>query len=122
MNCKKDSCQKCLCMKRKHGGCTECEKTAIKTVKESGRDLNEIIEYVKETDETIADLYVAVDDFACGLECRPPFVFRSVIDILRGVCKYCKRGYSKACLDCMRSHEGLGEDFWLFDDGLLSEV
>lgn len=114
MNCKKDPHEKCLCVKRKHGGCVDCEKSAIKIVKESGRDLNETIKLVKETDAIIDDLYIAVDDFACGLECCSAFVFRSAIDILRGVCDYCKRRTSKACDECMWSNMLNGNDRWFF--------
>ena len=62
MDCKKgpEYSKKCQCLKRKHGGCAECEKKAIKVVYESGRDLNETIEFVKESGKEIDDLYVAV--------------------------------------------------------------
>lgn len=122
MNCKKIANEKCRCLRRKHDGCADCEKKAMDAVRKSGRNLNETIKFVKETGDMTPDLYVAVDEFACFFECRPSFAFRSAIDILRGVCKYCRRGYSKACLDCMWSHEGLGEDFWLFDEDILAEV
>lgn len=115
MYCKKDSHETCLCLKRKHEGCADCEKRAIKIVKESGRDLNETIKLVKETGETIDDLYIAVRDFACGLECRPAFAFRSAIDILRGDCKYCVRFLSRACVHCMWSDTYNSEDNWFFD-------
>lgn len=116
MNCKKDSCEKCLCLKRKHGGCADCEKKAVKVVHESGMDLNETIEFVKKSGETIDDLYVEVDGrFGNSLECQPPIYFRSAIDILRGVCKYCKRLCSKSCAECMWNSKLDGKDRWLFD-------
>jgi hypothetical protein len=124
MDCKKgpEYSKKCQCLKRKYGGCEECEKKAIKVVYESGRDLNETIEFVKESGEEIDDLYVAVDGgFDNELECMPSFAFRSAIDILRGVCEYCERLYSKACVGCMWSNGLDGEDRWLFDDHGLRE-
>lgn len=117
MNCKKNDTysEKCRCLKRKHGSCADCEKKAIKVVYESGRDLNEAIEFVKDSGEELDDLYVAVDGGFDDRECLSPFAFRSAIDILRGVCKYCKQRYSKVCLDCMWNNELDGEDHWLFD-------
>lgn len=114
--CKKDPCEKCLCLKRKHGDCADCEKKAIKIVQKSGKDLNELIKDVKESGETIHDLYVGVDGFDLGLEWHPPFTFRSAIDILRGVCNYCKRRYTKICHECMWLTGLNDKDFWCFDD------
>lgn len=109
-------------MKRKHSGCADCEKNAIKVVHESGRNLNDTIEFVKDSGEIIDDLYVKVDEgFDDDLECRSVFVFRSSIDILRGVCKYCKRVCSKKCIECMWNGDG-DEDNWFFDDSLLNSV
>lgn len=36
MNCKKHVDKKCLCLKRKHGDCADCERKAIERVRESG--------------------------------------------------------------------------------------
>ena len=124
MECKKgpEYSKKCQCLKRKHGGCADCEKKAIKIVRETGRDLNETIRFVKESGETIDELYVAVDGGVDNeLECLPPFAFRSAIDILRGVCEYCKRLYSKVCDGCMWSNGLDGEDRWLFNDNVSRE-
>lgn len=119
MNCKKNTGDQCLCLKRKHGGCLDCEKKALKTVQESGRDLNEDIKFAEESEETVDDLYMKVYEFDPN---GSQLWYRSAIDILRGTCKYCKRGYCKACLDCMWSKEGLGEDLWLFDEDVLTGV
>jgi intergrase/recombinase len=111
MICKKNTHkkEKCMCLKRKHGGCSDCEKKAIKTVQESGRDLNETIKFVKETDETIEELYVEVRETDKIAE-----AYRSAIDILRGVCDYCQRRGSMSCKRCMWSNRPEGEDNWFF--------
>ena len=117
MKCKKgpEYSKKCQCLKRKCGGCADCEKKAIKVVYESGRDLNEAIEFVKDSGEELDDLYVAVDDVFDDRDCLPPFAFRSAIDILRGVCEYCKRLYTKTCVGCMWSNGLDGGDRWFFN-------
>lgn len=119
MKCKKDSCEKCLCLKRKHEGCADCEKKAIEIIRIYGRDLNDDIKNAKETGRTFHDLYIGVD----GINGDPlTFAWRSAIDILRGVCKYCKRVCSKACAECMWSNDLNGEDHWFFDDSLLDSI
>lgn len=111
MNCKKgyEYSASCLCMKRKHGDCTDCEKKAINIIQKTGKDLNEVIRTVKESGKVEYDLYVGVND---GSE----FMLRSAVDILRGVCRYCKRLPSKTCLDCMWLYGLEGEDLWVFND------
>ena len=105
--------KKCMCLKRYNGGCISCEKNARKVVKESGRDLHETITDVKETGETIHDLYVKVN----GIDGDPDSVsWRSAIDILRGVCHYCKHISSHACNECMWASETNSEDRWTFDE------
>lgn len=111
--CKKDHHEKCLCVRRKHGDCIDCEKRAIKTVQESEKDLNETIKAVKESGETIRDLYIEVDQREPG---NIDIMFRSAIDILRGVCNYCERQSSKACDECMWSGKNGDKDHWYFND------
>ena len=122
MNCKKDSNDACMCMKRKLGDCDVCEKRAIEVVRESGKDLNEVIKYVKETGDTIKDLYVGLR----GYDEDPDHLwFRSAIDILRGDCRYCTRFMSESCSTCMWSldmiDEGCGEDHWVFDESAFQD-
>jgi hypothetical protein len=118
MICKKEPHEKCMCLKRKHGGCSECEKNAIKTVRDHGRNLNEDIKIVKETGQTLHDLYIGV----YGISGDPmEFAWRSAIDILRAVCDYCKHSNSPVCDKCMWSNEANREDHWTFNEVVLSE-
>ena len=104
MQCKKDiNKKKCLCLKRYKGGCAACEKNAMQVVKESGRDLNEAVTDAKENPENIPK------DVA----------FRSSIDILRGVCLYCKLYATEACDECMLVNKPDGKDYWTFDEHLV---
>lgn len=119
MICKKGTNENCMCLQRKHGGCSECEKNAIKIVHDHGRNLNNDIKIVKETGQTLHDLYIGVH----GISGDPlEFAWRSAIDILRGVCNYCKHTDSHICNECMWSKEGNGEDHWTFDEVFLSEA
>lgn len=112
MICKKGTHEKCMCLRRNCDGCSECEKNAIKIVHDRGRNLNDDIRIVKETGQTLYDLYIGVD----GLNGDPmDFAWRSAIDILRGVCSYCKHNHSHVCDECMWSNKGDGEDHWTFN-------
>lgn len=115
MLCKRQiqCCEKCMCLKRRHdGSCEDCEKNAIKAVYNYGRNLNELITEVKESGKGIRELYVKVN----GLDGDPGLWWRSAIDILRGVCKYCKNVSSSACKECMWTSETNSEDHWVFDE------
>lgn len=113
MNCKKDPRDTCICLKRKYGYCADCEKKAIKVVRESGRNLNEIIKTAKESEETVYELYIAVRGFDGNPE---ELWFRSAVDILRGVCKYCGNYSSNKCNECMWQNNLNGEDHWFFEE------
>lgn len=107
--------KKCMCLKRYHGGCITCEKNAIKVIHDSGRDLNEIITDAKKGVDAGLDLYVGVQ----GLDGDPDeFYLRSSVDILRGVCKYCKHENSDICNKCMWLTNIDLEDNWVFGESL----
>jgi hypothetical protein len=102
-----------MCLRRYHDGCGGCEKKAIKLVNESGRDLNEIVTDSKNGGKTDLDLYVGVR----GFDGDPSsFWLRSSIDILRGVCRYCKNAGTHVCDDCMWAFKADGKDHWMFDE------
>lgn len=102
----------CMCLRRRYEGCIFCEKKALNLLHEYGRDLNEVITYVKNGGDTGLDLHVGVN----GLDGNPDsFYLRSSIDILRGVCKYCKHRNSNACNECMWLNNINLEDNWEFE-------
>ena len=116
MICKKGTREKCMRLKRYHDGCSGCEKNAIEIVRDRGRNLNEDIQIVKETGQTLHDLYIGVSGFGGD---TTDFAWRSAIDILRGVCSHCKYANSHVCNECMWSNEGNGEDHWTFNEVVL---
>ena len=114
MTCKKgEHVGDCMCLRRRHEGCIFCEKKALKVVHEYGRDQNEVITYVKNGVDAGLALYVGVQ----GLDGDPDeFYLRSSVDILRGVCKYCKHENSDICNECMWLSNIDLEDHWVFDE------
>ena len=108
-----DGNKHCVCLKRRHVGCAECEKKAIKVVHDSGRDLNEIVMDTKNGGDFGLDLYVGVK----GFDGDPhAFYLRSSVDILRGVCKYCQHENSDTCNECMWLNNIDLEDHWVFNE------
>ena len=115
MTCKKNTerDKKCMCLRRYHDGCSGCEKKAIKVVHDSGRNLNEIVTDAKKGAETGLELYVGVPGFDGDPDA---FYLRSSVDILRGLCKYCKNVDTHFCEKCMWAGEADGEDRWMFNE------
>ena len=115
MVCKKGEHHKksCMCLRRRAEGCIFCEKKAIKVIYDSGRDINETVTDAKETGGGDLDLYVGVKGFDGDPDA---FYLRSSVDILRGVCKYCKHENSDICNECMWLNNIDLEDHWEFDE------
>ena len=104
--------KQCMCLKRRHLGCEVCEKKAIKVIHDSGRDVNETVTDAKKGVDAGLALYVGVQ----GLDGDPDeFYLRSSVDILRGVCKYCKHENSNICNECMWLNNIDLEDYWEFE-------
>ena len=109
-----------MCLKRKCDGCVSCEKEAIKRVAESGKSIHDIIlrghngPYVNW--DIMKGLYVTVDGLT-GIQtvCKS----RSAVDILRGVCDYCRHDNWQLCDGCMWMNGNGDEDHWTFDERLL---
>lgn len=98
MTCKKGTHEKCLCLKRKGGGCVDCEKRAIETAARYGRNIH--------------GAYVGVNGVNGD---ENDFAWRSAIDILRGICDYCNHDNWERCNGCMWASGNGDEDHWLFD-------
>lgn len=92
-----------MCLRRKLEGCVDCEKFAIEVARKHCKNLN--------------GNYVPVN----GFDGEPDVSFRSVIDILRGVCDYCNHDNWERCNGCMWANGNGDEDHWTFDERLLTE-